>query len=76
MESLDLATKLLRGGMDIRDAADVLLWMAACWKYNGVDALVQLEDIAQTLDNEELWVPQPWLEELHHLRQKVKVCQG
>lgn len=72
MDSLDLATKLLRGGMGMRDAAQVLVIMSGTFKFGWPLALVQLEEVAQTIDEEELWVPQPWLNELRYLRKRVK----
>jgi len=70
MTSLDIVTKLLRGGFSIRDAADILLWLGELYKYNPVDALMQLGEVAPMLEEESLWVPQPWYGELMYLRDK------
>lgn len=72
MNSIDLVTKLLRGGFAIREVADILLWLAELYEYNSVDALWQLEEIAPMIAEESLWVPQPWYGELLYLRNKAK----
>lgn len=54
----------------MREAGDIAMWMAEHFHYNPWDALVELEDVALSMDDEELWVPQPWLGELIYLRDK------
>lgn len=76
MTSLELATGLLRGGLKVRDAGDILVWMAEHYKYNWSVALLQVEDIVSTMDDEEICVPQPWLTELIFLRKRVKELSG
>lgn len=70
MNSLDMVTNLLRGGFELRDAAQIAVLMSECFDYNMWDGLLQLEDIALSIEDEELWVPQPWLGELLYLRDK------
>lgn len=70
MNSLDMVTNLLRGGFELRDAAQITVLMSECFGYNMWDALLQLEDVALSIEEEELWVPQPWLGELLYLRDK------
>ena len=72
MNSVTMATNLLRGGFAIEDAANILLWMAAHYRYDRVQSLADLEDIALDMTNEELWVPQPWLGELRYRRRQGK----
>ena len=72
MTSLDIVTKLLRGGFSIREAADIIIWLGELYKYNPVDALMQLGEVAPMLEEESLWVPQPWYGELVYLRNRLK----
>ena len=47
MTPIELANKLYNSGLNIRDAGDIVLWMAEPFHYNHVQGLVALEDVYQ-----------------------------
>ena len=73
MDSKLVASRLLRGGFTIREASDIMGWIAPLYGWEGIDYLVDLEEIAQTIEIDAS--QQPYYNELLYWRRKERERQ-
>ena len=73
MNSKLVASRLLRGGFTIREASDIIGWVTELYGWDNIDALTDLEEIAQTIEIDAS--QQPYYNELLYWRRKDKERQ-
>ena len=73
MNSKLVASRLLRGGFTIREASDIIGWVTELYGWDNIDALADLEEIAQTIEIDAS--QQPYYNELLYWRRKDKERQ-